>query len=168
MVPPPLTEPDEALGRPRAFLLKKGTFREYDILEFHKAVKIYDREQSLFVTQEKALAGVMALKNEFKPSNNARIYEVDARYKEALKTSRIQMDAWFSKYWRAYTEAEELQISAVAGFHGHLDFLKAVNAFPPDFSVTQTAVVEEAMFDDRNDQWVLWGGGKNNPDFDCK
>ncbi|RYP43510.1 hypothetical protein DL768_009882 [Monosporascus sp. mg162] len=230
MVPSPSTDPDEiSLGRPRAFLLKKGTPREYDTLEFHvsskagflweyinpntdkfppllkrptfpdfkkfdskasseldleseadakfqKAVKIHDREQTLFLAQEKALAEIstflnqsvhpdhhwvywkkatlrdrlIALKDEFKPSNNARIYEVDARYKEALKTNRVQMDTWLSKYWRAYTEAEELQIPAVTGFHGHLDFLKAVNTFSPDFSVTQTAVVEEAMFDGKD------------------
>ncbi|RYP56931.1 hypothetical protein DL770_010800 [Monosporascus sp. CRB-9-2] len=66
--------------------------------------------------------------------------------REALRTSRIQMDTWLSKYWRAYTEAEELQIPAVAGFHGHLDFLKAVSAFSPDFAVTQTAIVETTMF----------------------
>ncbi|RYO76510.1 hypothetical protein DL764_010291 [Monosporascus ibericus] len=229
MVPSPSTDPDETSGRLRAFLLKKGTPREYDTLEFHvssragmlweyinpnttrapalvkrpiypivkdfdsnasseldlnpeadakfqKALKVFDRQQTLFIAQEKALAEVsaflnqsvhpdhhwvywkkatlrgrlLALKSEFKPSNNARIYEVDARYKEALKTNRIQMDAWLSKYWRAYTEAEELQIPAVAGFHGHLDFLKAVNAFSPDFSVTQTATVEEAMFDGKD------------------
>ncbi|RYO80800.1 hypothetical protein DL764_009848 [Monosporascus ibericus] len=144
--------------------------------KFQKALKVFDRQQTLFITQEKALAEVsaflnqsvhpdhhwvywkkatlrgrlLALKNEFKPSNNARIYEVDARYKEALKTNRIQMDAWLSKYWRAYTEAEELQIPAVAGFHGHLNFLKAVNTFSPDFSVTQTATVKEAMFDGKD------------------
>ncbi|RYP29044.1 hypothetical protein DL768_011219 [Monosporascus sp. mg162] len=62
----------------------------------------------------------------------------------------MTMDAWLSKYWRAYTEAEELQIPAVTGFHGHLDFLKAISTFSPDFSVTQTAVVKETMFDGKN------------------
>ncbi|RYP52641.1 hypothetical protein DL768_002291 [Monosporascus sp. mg162] len=204
MVPFLSTDPDETLGRPRAFLLKKGTLREYDTLEFHvsskagflweyinpnteefppllkrpifpdfkkfdsnasseldlgpeadakfqRAVKIHDREQTLFLAQEKALAEIStflnqsvyldrywvywkkatfrdrlkALKNKFKPSNNARIYEVDGRYREALKTNRVQMDAWLSNYWRVYTEAEELSIPAVAGYHAYFDFLKA-------------------------------------------
>ncbi|RYP37488.1 hypothetical protein DL768_010868 [Monosporascus sp. mg162] len=229
MVPSPSIDPDKTLGRPKAFLLKKGTPRKYDTFEFHvsskagflweyinpntdeflpllkrptfpnfkkfdltasneldlkseadakfqKAVKIHERKETLFLAQEKALAEIStflnqsvhpdhywvywkkatlrerlkALKDKFKPSNNARIYEVDARYKEALKTNRITMDAWLSKYWRAYTEAEEFQIPAVTGFHGHLDFLKAINTFSPDFSVTQTAVVKEAMFDGKN------------------
>ncbi|RYP75313.1 hypothetical protein DL771_002409 [Monosporascus sp. 5C6A] len=176
-------------GQTPRFLLKKGTPREYDTLEFHvstkagmlwtyinpnvaqvppllpmpvlpepqqfqpgatdeatldasnytkyeRALKSYDRKQTLYIAQEKALAEVsiflnqsvhpdhhwvywkkatfrerlVALKNEFKPSNNARIYEVDARYKQALKTNR------------------------------------AVNAYSPDFSVTQIATVEDAMF----------------------
>ncbi|RYP29293.1 hypothetical protein DL768_011217 [Monosporascus sp. mg162] len=226
MVPSPSTDPDESSsGRPRAFLLKKGTPREYDTLEFHvsskagylweyinpnteefppllkrpvfpdfkkfdstasdeldlkpeadakfqKAVKIHDREQTLFLAQEKALAEIstflnqsvhpdrhwvywkkdtlrdrlIALKKEYKPSNNARIYEVDGRYREALKTNRVQMDAWLSNYWRVYTEAEELNIPAVSGYHGHFDFLKAVKAFSPDFSAAQLALVEDAMF----------------------
>ncbi|RYP66174.1 hypothetical protein DL771_007950 [Monosporascus sp. 5C6A] len=230
MVPSPSKDLDEtSSGHLRAFLLNKGTPREYDTLEFHvsskagflwdyinpnnaqappllkrhvfpnfkdfdpnasneldlkseadtrfqKAVKIHDREQTLFLAQEEALAEVSgflnqsvhpdhhwvywkkatlrerlaALRSEFKPSNNARIYEVDARYREALKTSRIQMDAWLSRYWGVYTEAEELQIPAIAGYHGHLDFLKAVNAFSPDFSVTQTAAVKKAMFDGKD------------------
>ncbi|RYP46215.1 hypothetical protein DL768_007534 [Monosporascus sp. mg162] len=113
--------------------------------KFQKASKSFDRQQTLYLTQEKALA-----ENDFKPSNIVRIYEVDARYKEALKTNGIQMDTWLSKYGRAYTEAEELQIPAVAGFHGHLDFLKAVNTFSPDFAVTQTAIVEGAIFDGKD------------------
>ncbi|RYO83030.1 hypothetical protein DL764_009517 [Monosporascus ibericus] len=178
MVPTPSTDPDESSsGRPRAFLLKKGTPREYDTLEFHisskagmlweyinpsldpvlplvrrpnypkvkdfdchvsseldlkgdaeakfqKALKYFDRQQTLYLAQEKALGEVsaflnqsvhpdhhwvywkkttlrdrlLALKSEFKPSNNARIYEVDTRYKEALKSNKSQMDAWLSKY----------------------------------------------------------------------
>ncbi|RYP75076.1 hypothetical protein DL769_003872 [Monosporascus sp. CRB-8-3] len=230
MVPSPSTDPDShSSGQTPRYLLKKGTPREYDTLEFHvstkagllwtyinpnadqvppllpmpvlpepqhfqdgvtdelalgngnyakyeRALKSYDRKQTLYITQEKALAEVstflnqsvhpdhywvywkkatlrerlVALKNEFKPSNNVRIYEVDARYKQALKTNRIQMDTWLSTYWKAYTEAEELQIPAVAGYHGHLDFLKAISAFSPDFSVTQMAAVEEAMFEGKD------------------
>ncbi|RYP55920.1 hypothetical protein DL769_010019 [Monosporascus sp. CRB-8-3] len=56
------------------------------------------------------------------------------------------MDTWLSTYWKAYTEAEELQVPAVAGYYGYLDFLKAINVFSPDFSVTQMAAVEEATF----------------------
>ncbi|RYP67948.1 hypothetical protein DL771_006981 [Monosporascus sp. 5C6A] len=36
--------------------------------------------------------------------------------------------------------------TTVAGYHGHLNFLKAVNAYSPDFSVTQIITVKDAMF----------------------
>ncbi|RYP65143.1 hypothetical protein DL770_009062 [Monosporascus sp. CRB-9-2] len=176
-VPPLLTNP--TLPEPVNFQASAADEQALDqtnYMKYTRALKSYDRKLSLFRDQEKAIAEVIAfldqsvhpdhqwvywkeptlreklqaLRAKFKPSYSSRIYEVDARYKEALKTNRIQMDTWLSKYSKAYTEAEELQIPAVAGFHGHLDFLKAVSAFSPAFSVTQTARVEEVMFDDED------------------
>ncbi|RYP73124.1 hypothetical protein DL769_004285 [Monosporascus sp. CRB-8-3] len=189
MIPSPSTDPDSySSGQTPRYLLKKGTPREYDTFEFHvtldaanyskyeRALKFYDRKQTFYIAQEKALAEVstflnqsvhpdyywvywkkvtfrgrlITLKNEFKLSNSVRIYEVDVRYKQALRTNRIQMDIWLSNYWRAYIKAEELQILAVAGYHGYLDFLKAINAFLPDFFVTQMVTVKEAMFEGKD------------------
>ncbi|RYP27064.1 hypothetical protein DL766_006523 [Monosporascus sp. MC13-8B] len=49
---------------------------------------------------------------------------------------------------KAFAEVTaELQILTVTGYYCYLNFLKAVNTFSSNFSVTQTAVVEEAMFD---------------------
>ncbi|RYP07632.1 hypothetical protein DL766_010211 [Monosporascus sp. MC13-8B] len=142
------TDPDSySSGQTPRFLLRKGTPKEYDIFEFYS---VHPDHHWVYWKKGTFRERLVALKSEFKPSNNARIYEVDARYKQALKTNRIQMDTWLSTYWRAYTEAEELEIPAVAGYHGHLDFLKAVNTYSPDFSVTQTAAVEEAMFEGKD------------------
>ncbi|RYP51787.1 hypothetical protein DL768_002934 [Monosporascus sp. mg162] len=44
----------------------------------------------------------------------------------------------------------EFKPSNGARFYGHVNFLKAVNAFLPDFSVAQTATIEEAMFDGKD------------------